>query len=118
MELEAIGTIATAISMAVVAVVNAIGNKKTTERIDKNHEETRNDMEVITLRHSILQMIQSDISNYYFFHKIPSNYNAIFDSYENYERRGGNHFVKEQVDDYRAWYESLEKQLDDYKTNN
>lgn len=115
MQPEIVGSIASAIAMVLVAIVNVLGNKKTSEKIDENHKESRKDMEIITLRHSIIQMIQSDISNFYFFNKIPSNYNAITDSFSEYESLGGNHYVKQQVDDYLEWYASLEDQLNEYK---
>lgn len=112
---EIICSFISAVAMVAVAIVNTRNTKTTTAKIDKNHKETRNDMEIITLRHSIIQMIQSDIANFYFFNKIPSNFNAITESFADYEKRGGNHYVKQQVDDYIAWYSSLETQLDKFK---
>ena len=59
-------------------------------------------------RQSILQLILEDKMRV-FEKKLPENYQAIHQEYDEYLKSGGNSYIKEKVEDYKKWYESINK---------
>lgn len=60
-------------------------------------------------KQSILQMILEDRMDWRD-GKLPSNYQAILHEYDVYTQAGGNSYIKDRVEEYKAWHAKIEKQ--------
>lgn len=57
---------------------------------------------------SILQLIMEDRMDWKD-GKFPSNYQAVLHEYDIYTKAGGNSYVKERVEAYKAWYKEIQE---------
>lgn len=57
---------------------------------------------------SILQLIMEDRMDWKD-GKFPSNYQAVLHEYDIYTKAGGNSYVKERVEAYKAWYKGIQE---------
>lgn len=61
-------------------------------------------------RQSILQLIMED-------HlavqegKLPTNYQSVLHEYDIYTKSGGNSYVSQKVEEYKIWFEEIQKQM-------
>lgn len=62
-------------------------------------------------RQSILQLIMEDKLAVMVEHKLPENYQAIMDEYDEYHACYGNHYIDEKILEYKAWYKEVTKSL-------
>ena len=62
-------------------------------------------------RQSILQLILEDKLAVLVENKLPENYQAIIDEYEEYHKCYGNHYIDEKVEEYKKWYKEITKSL-------
>lgn len=58
---------------------------------------------------SILQLIMEDRMDWKD-GKFPSNYQAVLHEYDIYKKNGGNSYVEERVNQYKAWYKEIQEQ--------
>ena len=61
-------------------------------------------------RQSILQLILED-KIAIMEHKLPENYQAIMDEYDEYHNCYGNHYIDEKIVEYQNWYKETTKKL-------
>lgn len=59
-------------------------------------------------KQSILQMIMED-HQAVLEGRLPTNYQNILDEYDEYHRTGGNSYITEKTNDYKKWFEEVEK---------
>lgn len=83
------------ITACVPASVTVYTNKKSTRRAEMH-----------AARQSILQLILEDkvavMSG-----SVPENYQAVLSEFDDYEKNGGNHYVKGKVEEYTKWYKEV-----------
>lgn len=60
-------------------------------------------------KQSILQMILEDRMDWRD-GKLPSNYQAILHEFDIYTKAGGNSYIKDRVEAYKAWYAKIEQE--------
>lgn len=60
-------------------------------------------------KQSIFQMILEDHIAVSEGH-IPTNYQSILKEYDQYHKNGGNSYVTEKVEDYKEWFDAIEKE--------
>lgn len=60
-------------------------------------------------KQSILQMILEDRMDWRD-GKLPSNYQAILHEFDIYTKAGGNSYIKERVEAYKAWHAKIEQE--------
>lgn len=58
---------------------------------------------------SILQLIMEDRMDWRD-GKFPRNYQAVLHEFDIYTKAGGNSYVKERVEEYKAWYAKIEQE--------
>ena len=63
-------------------------------------------------KQSIFSLINDDKTDA-LYNKAPSNYQNILNEYDEYHKNGGNSYVTEKVEAYKAWYAEWQKQLID-----
>ncbi len=56
---------------------------------------------------SILQMIVEDKMDV-LYNELPQNYQNILHEYDIYHKNGGNSYLTEKVNNYKAWYSQME----------
>ena len=61
-------------------------------------------------RQSILQLIMEDKIAVEVEHKLPENYQAVLDEYDEYHKCYGNHYIDEKVEEYKQWYKQVSKE--------
>lgn len=80
------------ITVCVPAGVTLYTNKRCTKRAEMH-----------AARQSILQLILEDkvavMSG-----NLPENYQAVMSEFDDYEKNGGNHYVKGKIEEYTKWY--------------
>ena len=59
----------------------------------------------------ILLLVIEDELNWEHFGRIPSNYDAIAEEYEDYHKAGGNGKITEAVTRYKEWHTDVNKQI-------
>ena len=62
-------------------------------------------------RSNIMQLIMEDKLAVMVEHKLPENYQAIMDEYDEYHSCYGNHYIDEKISEYRIWYKEVTKSL-------
>lgn len=60
-------------------------------------------------KQSIFNLINDDLTRA-LYGRIPENYQSILDEYDQYHKNGGNSYVSQKVEDYKAWYVEWQKQ--------
>lgn len=65
-------------------------------------------------KQSIFNLINDDLTRA-LYGRIPENYQNILDEYDQYHKNGGNSYVSQKVEDYKAWYVDWQKQHVDKK---
>ena len=65
---------------------------------------------------SILQMIMEDKMDV-LYGGMPTNYQNILHEYDIYHKNGGNSYVTEKVEGYKAWYKHIEAKALDKKVH-
>ena len=60
-------------------------------------------------KQSIFNLINDDLTRA-LYGRIPENYQNILDEYDQYHKNGGNSYVSQKVEDYKAWYVDWQKQ--------
>ena len=65
-------------------------------------------------KQSIFNLINDDLTRA-LYGRIPENYQSILDEYDQYHKNGGNSYVSQKVEDYKAWYVEWQKQHVDKK---
>ena len=92
--------IVAAITVCVPACVTIVTTKSVKKQANKH-----------SARQSILQLILEDkvrvIEG-----GLPENYQAILDEYDEYVKNGGNSYTHAKVEDYKAWYSSINNRKD------
>jgi hypothetical protein len=59
-------------------------------------------------KQSIFNLINDDLTRA-LYGRIPENYQNILDEYDQYHKNGGNSYVSQKVEDYKAWYVEWQK---------
>lgn len=67
-------------------------------------------------KHSILQLIMEDRMDWKD-GKFPSNYQAVLHEYDVYKKNGGNSYVEQRVEEYKAWYAKVEGEWKNGRTS-
>lgn len=97
MDAGVVQLITTGISVCIPALVTLISTISIKKQARKH-----------SARQSILQLILEDkiavMEN-----KLPENYKAIMEEYDEYIKNGGNSYVKEKVSEYLDWRKKLTK---------
>ena len=97
MDAGVVQLITTGISVCIPALVTLISTISIKKQARKH-----------SARQSILQLILEDkiavMEN-----KLPENYQAIMEEYDEYIKNGGNSYVKEKVSEYLDWRKKLTK---------
>lgn len=89
--------IVTAITICVPATVTLLTSNKL--RRQANKHSTRSDIMQLIIEDHV-----RDIEN-----KLPENYQAILDTYDEYTDSGGNSYIHQKVEEYKKWYEANNK---------
>lgn len=92
--------IISAITVCVPALVTIFTTKSVKRQANKH-----------STRQSILQLIMEDKLAVMVEHKLPENYQAIMDEYDEYHSCYGNHYIDEKVFEYREWYKEVTQTL-------
>lgn len=91
--------IVAAITVSVPPLVTLITTKSVKRQANKH-----------STRQSILQLILEDkiavMEN-----RLPENYQAIMDEYDEYHNCYGNHYIDEKIEEYQNWYKETTKKL-------
>lgn len=85
----------TAITICIPAVVTLATGKKLRRQANKH-----------SARQSILQLIIEDHVRV-MEKKLPENYQAILDEFDEYQSNGGNSYCEKKVSDYLKWYDKI-----------
>lgn len=59
-------------------------------------------------KQSIFQMILEDHVAHHEGHT-PTNYQSVLREYDEYHKNGGNSYVTEKVEDYKEWFDKIDK---------
>lgn len=92
--------IVAAITVCVPALVTIFTTKSVKRQANKH-----------STRQSILQLIMEDKLAVMVEHKLPENYQAIMDEYDEYHNCYGNHYIDEKIEEYKNWYKETTKKL-------
>jgi hypothetical protein len=87
----------TLIKVGIPALITIITGKKLKRQANKH-----------SARQSILQLIIEDHVRV-MEHKLPENYQAILDEFDEYKSNGGNSYIQSKVTDYVDWYGKINK---------
>lgn len=60
-------------------------------------------------RQSILQLIIEDKVRV-IEKRLPENYQAVLEEFDEYKKSGGNSYIHEKVEDYKKWYNNIIKE--------
>lgn len=88
------------ITVCVPALVTILTTKSVKRQANKH-----------STRQSILQLIMEDKLAVMVEHKLPENYQAIMDEYDEYHNCYGNHYIDEKISEYRIWYKEVTESL-------
>lgn len=92
--------IVAAITVCVPALVTILTTKSVKRQANKH-----------STRQSILQLIMEDKLAVMVENKLPENYQAIIDEYDEYHSCYGNHYIDEKVAEYKEWYKEVTQKL-------
>ena len=99
MDAGVVQIITTGISVCIPALVTLISTISIRRQANKH-----------STRQSILQLIIEDkiavMEN-----KLPENYQAVMDEYDEYHRCYGNHYIDGKIEEYKTWYKQQEGKL-------
>lgn len=87
-----------AITVCIPAMVTIFTTKSVKKQANKH-----------SARQSILQLILEDkvrVNE----GKLPENYQAVLQEYDEYVRSGGNSYIHEKVIDYKSWYSAIKQE--------
>lgn len=63
-------------------------------------------------KESIIQMIMEDHLAHHE-GKLPTNYQNVLHEFDIYTKKGGNSYVHDKVEEYKAWFHEIEARKDD-----
>lgn len=92
--------IITAITVCVPAIVTILTTKSVKTQANKHNT-----------RSNILQLILEDKIAVLVEHRLPENYQAIMDEYDEYHKCYGNHYIDEKIVEYKKFYDEAIKIL-------
>ena len=99
MDAGVVQIITTGISVCIPAIVTLISTISIRRQANKH-----------STRQSILQLILED-KIAVMEHKLPENYQAVMDEYDEYHKCYGNHYIDDKVSEYVGWYKETTKKL-------
>lgn len=91
-----------------VAAISAVTTLLTTKSVKKQTNKH-------SARQSILQLIIEDKVRV-IEKRLPENYQAVLEEFDEYKKSGGNSYIHEKVDEYKKWYNNIIKENSHEKT--